>query len=691
MGGRFLLLCLMWIVCAPLALAQAADDAPPASTDDFPPSNFSMPMLQAPPREESGPLGKKLPARPLTVVPQPDAEPVLGGAVVAGEAAPAPAAPTPVKAYVDGMMTALLTAREIPGAAVLVIQDGKITLKAGYGFADIRGRVPVDPDRTRFRVASISKLVTATAVMQLFEQGKVDISADVNTYLTAFKIQPVYAEPVTLANIMTHTAGFDDRYLGMSVPLTGLVESLGQHLARAMPPRALAPNKTFAYSNHAYALAGHIVETVAGQEFATYAQQNIFAPLGMSATTFGVPYPMPQEMAVPYLSGGDESGFKRAELDRITIGPAGDMITTAGDIAKFMLVHMNQGSYSEDEKLFTPQTIDAMHARHFVQAEGLDGWAYGFAEGRRNGVRWIGHDGSWTGFCAQLVMVPETKTGFFVATNGACRPSASQALRKGLFDLLWPPKAPIVAETNPSAEMRARAVAGTYMSARRARADFTSMAAAAGQIKLSAPGDGRLAVKFADGQDYIFLPRANGTWVNPDFEWKAAVLGDGRGVQLAIDADVYDKVEGASVWAMWSVVLGLVVAFCLMALWGWTNGFLSRQLFGEPQAAITFFPRLTAFAAAALTLITLIGMAGLLADPVPLDIIHGPSTLLMALVSAPVAIGLMVVPMAVWSVMGFGTGTRARLAQAGYALLTLALIGFLAFTWQWGLHPFALR
>ncbi len=680
MRKRLLFLSLAWIAFAPWTIAQPAEDQP----------GFVAPVLEPPPREESGPLAKKAPGQgvPSNV----GGDTMFVGGTLASDAAPADE--TRVKGYVDGLMSGLIAAGEFPGASVLIIQDGQIALKAGYGFADVRARIPVDPDRTRFRVASISKLFTATAVMQLAEQGKLNLSADVNTYLAGFKIPPTYAEPVTLANILTHTAGFDDQYVGLSAPLSTMIEPLGQYLSRTMPPRVLLPGKMFSYSNHGVALAGHVVESVSGQEFGAYVEQNIFAPLGMASSTFGVPYPLPQDIAVPYFKGGKEGGFARAELDRIRGGPAGDLITTAGDMAKFMLAHMNNGVYGDDEHLLSEQTMQNMHARHFGQVDGLDGWAYGFMEGHRNGVRWIGHDGSWLGFCAQLVMVPEMKTGFFLVYNADCHFPASAALRKSFFDLLWPAKGEIVAEVTPNSEMRARAVAGSYMSVRRARSDFTVMAAAASQVSVKAPGDGELLVYLPGAKrDLRFLPRADGTWINPDFQWKAAALADGNGqaTQFVLDSFVYDRVVGASEWAIWSVALGVVVAICLMTLWGWANGFLSRQFFGEPQAVITFTPRIVAFLAAGLTIVALVGMSALLGEQVPLDIVHGPTPMLLVLLSVPVAVLVLAVPMIVWSISGFGTGGRARTAQAGYAALTIAVLVFLAFCWQWGLHPFALR
>jgi len=126
-------------------------------------------------------------------------------------------------------------------------------------------------------------------------------------------------------------------------------------------------------------------------------------------------------------------------------------------------------------------------------------------------------------------------------------------------------------------------------------------------------------------------------------------------------------------------------------LWGWASGFLSRQFFGEPQAVITFMPRIIAFLAAGLTIVALVGMSALLGEQAPLDILHGPTPMLLVLLSVPVAILVLVIPMIVWSISGFGTGGRARTAQAGYAVLTIAILVFLAFCWQWGLHPFALK
>ncbi|MEQ1754226.1 MAG: serine hydrolase domain-containing protein [Micropepsaceae bacterium] len=651
-----------------------------------PTSSFGDAVLDAPPKDDTGPIEKKPVAFGAEATDQQTA-----GAT--SEQPPEPVTGSRVKSYVDGLMDGLITAGELPGASIVIIQDGKIALKAGYGFADIRARIPVDPDQTRFRVASISKLITATAFMQVVEQGKADLNADVNTYLTAFKIAANYPEPVTLANLLTHTAGFDDRYLGLAAPLSAPAEVLAQHLAHAMPPRVLPPNRVIAYSNYGFALAGHIVENVSGQEFNAYVSEHVFAPLAMNSSSFGVPYPMPQSMAVPYFKGGDEGGYRRSELDSPRVGPAGDLITTSTDMAQFMLAHLNNGIYGDGEHLISDLSVEKMHADHFANADGLDGWALGFATGHRNGVRWIGHDGSWRGFCAQLVLQPETKSGFFVVYNVDCHFAASASLRKALFDLLWPSNTQVVASPVSDADARARASEGTYMSVRRARSDFTVMAAGVGQISVKSAGNGELRVFLPGvGHDLSFLPQANGTWKNPDLQWKASYKpeGYGEGPTFMIDANAYDRVVSTGAWSAWTIALAMVAAICIMTIWGWANGFLSRHFFGEPQAVIPFAPRVTGFLAAGLTLASLVSMIALLSDGSPLAVLHGPAPMLYVLLSVPVVIGVLAIPMIVWSVSGFGAGPRARMAQMGYIVLTLTVLAFLAFAWQWSVHPLGL-
>ena len=152
----------------------------------------------------------------------------------------------------------------------------------GYGKADVKNDEPVVADETLFRIASTSKLFTATAVMQLVEQGKVDLDTDVNDYLKDVKVPDTYpGRPVTLRGLLTHTAGFEEHFTGSEARTAAEVVPLGKYLAEDMPARVRPPGEITSYSNYGMALAGHVVEEVSGESFDRYVKENIFNPLGM--------------------------------------------------------------------------------------------------------------------------------------------------------------------------------------------------------------------------------------------------------------------------------------------------------------------------------------------------------------------------------------------------------------------------
>src|SRR5947199_115037 len=166
-----------------------------------------------------------------------------------------------VEAWLDGFTPYALQRGDVAGAVVVVVKDGQVLLAKGYGYADVVARKPVDPERTLFRAGSVSKLFTWTAVMQLVEQGKLDLDADINTYLD-FKIPSRNGKPVTLRNLMTHTPGFDETIRALILNDTHYLKPLGEALRRWVPPRVTAAGSTPAYSNYGAALAGYIVEHV---------------------------------------------------------------------------------------------------------------------------------------------------------------------------------------------------------------------------------------------------------------------------------------------------------------------------------------------------------------------------------------------------------------------------------------------
>ena len=252
------------------------------------------------------------------------------------QASSAPSLET-IGSYIDGTIESQMVLEDIPAVTVSVVKDGQLLFSKGYGFADLEKRIPVNAEKSLFRIGSTSKLFTWTAVMQMVEAGKLDLDADVNSYLD-FKIPATYAQPITLKHILAHTAGFEDGGLGY---LIQYFPDHGPELAEAMekyiPLRVNAPGEVTSYSNYATALAGLIVQNVSGKPFNQYVKEHIFDPLGMTYATFEEP--LPQHLAEHMVKGyAREAGkFDEKPFEMInSFGPAGAVAASAEDMAKFM-------------------------------------------------------------------------------------------------------------------------------------------------------------------------------------------------------------------------------------------------------------------------------------------------------------------------------------------------------------------
>ena len=211
---------------------------------------------------------------------------------------------TDVEAFLDGLVPLQLKQADIAGATISVVKDGKLLFAKGYGYADVANKKPVSAQETLFRPGSISKLFTWTAIMQLYEQGKLDLDRDINEYLD-YKIPDAFGKPITLKNVMTHTPGFEEQVKDLITQNSG-APNLGQYLKTHIPARIYPPGTVPAYSNYATAVAGYIVERVSGRPFDEYVAENIFKPLNMTHSTFT--QPLPSNLA-PLMSNGYRLGF----------------------------------------------------------------------------------------------------------------------------------------------------------------------------------------------------------------------------------------------------------------------------------------------------------------------------------------------------------------------------------------------
>lgn len=418
-------------------------------------------------------------------------------------------------ADLDGLVSPLIREQldryHIPGAVFVAVKDGQVVLARGYGFGDLETEKPVTPDQTLFNVGSVTKLFTATAIMQLSEKGLLDLEADVNTYLSAFRIPDTYPDPVTPAALMTHTAGFGEKIIGMSERSPDEVIRLGDYLAAELPPRVRPVGEAVQYSNHGYALLAYLVESLSGVPYEDYVKANISGPLGMGRTSFSLEAEQRADLAVSYLWGSE--GFQAQPPHYLNTTGAGDLKTTGLDMARFMVAFLQGGRYG-GARILSEDTAALMTARQFGVSPELAGYCYGFYEDPRNGERIIAHGGDAPeGTASHMWLVPEHDFGFFVAYNSGSSGSAREKLLQAVMDRYFPGEAS--GPVTPGAGLtpdEVRAVEGTYRSVREDTSSFlalpTILIGATPEFRVKAAGNGQLLVTPAlGGPEPVHLTR----------------------------------------------------------------------------------------------------------------------------------------------------------------------------------------
>jgi CubicO group peptidase (beta-lactamase class C family) len=401
-----------------------------------------------------------------------------------------------LEAFLDGLIPLQLEQREIAGAVVVVVRDGGVLFAKGYGYADVEKKTPVSPATTLFRPGSVSKLFTWTAVLQLVEQGKLDLDRDVNEYLD-FPIPASYPLPITLRHILTHTPGFEDILKNLFATDPARMLTLREYVRERVPQRIYPPGTTVAYSNYATALAGYIVERISGQPFQEYVAEHIFQPLGMEYSTFAQPLP---ERLAPHMSKGYLAASQAPlPFELVPAAPAGALSSSGLDMARFILAHLQQGRYG-DARILRPETVRMMHARQWGAFEDLNGMALGFYEESRNGLRIIGHGGDTVQFHSDLHLIPEAGIGFFFSQNSAGRGQGSlrTAVWRAFLDRYFPFPVSAV-EAGPGAAEDVRAVSGSYIASRRNHSTFLRLLAMTGGSRVTPRGEDAIEISGLEG------------------------------------------------------------------------------------------------------------------------------------------------------------------------------------------------
>jgi CubicO group peptidase (beta-lactamase class C family) len=505
-------------------------------------------------------------------------------------AKPAPAAPavTPsvspgltkadVDLWLDGYMPYALRTGDIPGAVVTVVKDGQILTTRGFGYADRDKRTPVDPNKTLFRPGSISKLFTWTAVMQQVEAGKIDLDADVNTYLD-FKIPARNGKPITTRQLMTHTAGFEE--VAKSLIFYGQPEPvLGDYLKKHVPHRIFDAGTTPAYSNYATALAAYIVERVSHETFNDYLDRHVMGPLKMANTTFR--QPLPANLAGTDSVGYGKPGKPSKGFEIVGPAPAGSASSTGADMGRFMIAHL-QGGELDGARILSAETAHTMHYSPLDKVDPkslippLDRMELGFFQTSINGRYVIGHLGDTEGFHSSLHLYMDEHVGLYLSVNSGGRQGAAGTLRTAIFrdfsDRYLPyggaPDGKIDAKT--SAE-HVKAMAGSWWGSRRADGSFLSLFYAVGQTKIAAGPKGELIVPSVmgpNGRPKEWVEIAPYVWreVNGHDRLAAQVV-DGKPVRWSWDFGspfmVFDRTPAAR--DMGWILPGIMASIGVLAL-----------------------------------------------------------------------------------------------------------------------------
>jgi CubicO group peptidase (beta-lactamase class C family) len=492
--------------------------------------------------------------------------------------------------YFDRTIPQQLAELHIAGAAVAVVEGGGLAFAKGYGLADAENRIAVRPDTTLFRIGSVSKLFTWTAVMQLTEQGTLDLDADVNGYLD-FRIPDTFPQPVTLRHLMAHTAGFEDRLAGYSAVDAEGMAPLGEWLAAHIPARVRPAGEVSAYSNYGAALAGYIVERASGVPLEEYLERSIFEPLGMLHTTIRQPLPAAWEpdMSKGYTFAG--GGFLPLDFEYIVPFPTGGATSTAADMARFVSAHLQGGEYPGG-RILRAATADLMHSRLFAHDGRLNGWAYGFCEMSRNGLRVIGHGGDTRLFHSLLMIVPEKNLGLFAVYNSENAFDAQTLLLDGFLDEFFPAAAPGVKKWIMSPADLAR-FAGSYRQNRRFAETTVEKAANLFEpIIVEATADGALQLTSAMYGGYRFLPIGPMAFVQEDdpqnlLIFRSDAEGNIAGAFVNDDPGVmFLKLPGYADYTLHYGILLAAVCLFLAALLMACGRWIVRRIRRKPNAEV---------------------------------------------------------------------------------------------------------
>lgn len=486
--------------------------------------------------------------------------------------------PSSIEPFLDGYVAAAMADQYPPGMMVAVATRDEVFVKA-YGAANMETGERASPE-TLFRIASISKTFIWTAVMMLADDGKLDLDADVNSYLKTVKVKERFGKPVTLNDLMAHRAGFEDT-LGVFFQ-SGTGRGFEEALAKTAPARIAPPGERTSYSNWGASLAALIVADVSGEPYDEFVRVRILEPLGMISTIQHDPAliagkalndpALDARLAAPHKEdGGAPKVLAHDALDPLYA--AGAVALDAHDAGRWLQFFLNDG-VADGVRLLSPQAFTQMRLRAFADRTGAPDFAHGFMETEIAGQRTFGHGGTLSGFISDMTIMPSLGVGVFVAVNGAESPRLSDLVSRAVLEQFagspdaWPSKWRV--EASEDMKEKAKSVAGVYRPARRVETRFEKIASAGSEIRIASKDDGSLVVA-SGGKTERFYPLAEDVWTDRSrdrlFVYRR---GDGsvKRIAYSLGTDTAERVSFLQSTDGLNAALALASVFSILALIG---------------------------------------------------------------------------------------------------------------------------
>ena len=316
----------------------------------------------------------------------------------------------------EAWIEAQRVAHELPGLSIGIVHDQALVWSGGFGWADVERREPATAD-TLYRIGSITKLFTATALLILRDAGKLHLDDPLATHLPWFQMKTAApdAGTITIRHLLTHTSGLP-REGAFPYFTDSRFPSIDEIRARLpMQERPLPTETRWKYSNLGATLAGEVVTAVAGEPYVDFVRRRILEPLGMTATLIASPAPGHPRLATGYarrLLGSTKAPFN--DLRGLTA--AGNMTTSVADLARFAMLQLRGGA-AGGAQILSGRTLAEMHRVHWLEPDWQAGWGLGFRVLRVRGKTLVGHGGSVRGFRSNLQICPADKIAVVAFVN----------------------------------------------------------------------------------------------------------------------------------------------------------------------------------------------------------------------------------------------------------------------------------